>query len=405
MSYLRAATVVTVAKVLSLAITAIWFSMPTGVSSQVRPTGLEVAALPATNFDADEGFGYGALAELYQYNDGAVAPYVWTLQPTVFFTTEGRRDFTVFFDAPGLLPSGWRLSAFLGTQKQIATPYFGPGNASVYDETLDRDDGPDPYFYRFGRTSNSLAFNLQKDLGTQHLRGLFGGGLVRTAINPFPEGEGGTLYALDFGGEEVSSWSNFMRVGLVWDTRDRQTGPRDGTWTEVILEFVDERLGADATYLRWTFADRRYYALGERLVFAHRYLLQNVGDGAPVHDLFKIQSSFKQQEGLGGANTIRGVVKNRFVGRGVLVWNSELRWQAADFRFISRPFHLVLSAFLDQGRVWEDNLDFGEIFTDLHRGYGGGLRIRVGEDFTVAYDLGSSSETGLQLYIGLGYLY
>ena len=63
MSYLRGAADVTVAKVLSLAITAIWFLMPTEVSSQVRPTGLEVAALPAINFDADEGFGYGALAE------------------------------------------------------------------------------------------------------------------------------------------------------------------------------------------------------------------------------------------------------------------------------------------------------------------------------------------------------
>ena len=104
-------------------------------------------------------------------------------------------------------------------------------------------------------------------------------------------------------------------------------------------------------------------------------------------------------------DTIRGVLKNRFVGRGVLLWNSELRWRAADFRFVGKPFHVVLSAFLDQGRVWEDAPDFGEIFSDLHRGYGGGFRIGMGEDFTVAYDLGTSSDTGLQVYIGLGYLY
>jgi outer membrane protein assembly factor BamA len=394
-----------VANALFLAITAIWVSMPIDASSQARPTGLDVGGLPAINFDADEGFGYGAIAELYQYGDGLVAPYVWTLQPTVFFTTEGRRDLSVFFDAPGVPPSGWRLTAFLGTNKQIATPYYGLGNASPYDETLEADDGPDPYYYRFGRTSHSLTFNLQKDLGTQVLRGLFGGGLVRTTINPFPEGEGGTLYALDVGGEAVREWTNFLRAGLVWDTRDRQTGPRDGTWTEFILQFVDESLGADASYLRWTFTDRRYYSLGDRLVFAHRYLVQGVGADASIHDLSKIQSSFKQQEGLGGSTSARGIARNRFVGRGILVWNSELRWQAIDFRFFGEQSHVVLSSFLDQGRVWEDDVDFGELFSDLHRGYGGGVRLVFGEDFTVAYDFGTSAKTGLQVYIGLGYLY
>ena len=388
-----------------LAVTAVWMAMPTGASSQAQTTGRKIGALPAINFDADEGFGYGAIAEIYQYGDGSVAPYLWTLQPTVFLTTEGRRDLNVFFDAPSVLPKGWRLSAFAGTSKQIATPYYGLGNASIYDETLDAEDGPDPFFYRFGRISHSLTFTLQKDLGTQGLRGLLGGGLVRTTINPFPEGEGGTLYALDFGGEEVKHWSNFLRVGVLWDTRDRQTGPRDGTWTEAIVQFVGERPGAADTYLRWTFTDRRYHSLSDRVVFAHRYLVQGVGANAPAHDRFKIQSSFKQQEGFGGSTSARGVAKNRFVGRGILLWNSELRWQAIDFRFRGEQSHVVLSAFLDQGRVWDGYPDFGEFFSDLHRGYGGGLRLGFGQDFTVSYDFGTSKETGLQVYIGLGYLY
>ena len=190
-------------RALFMAMTPLWALIPTAASPQARATGLDFAGLPAINFDSDEGFGYGAIAEIYQYGNGTVAPYVWTLQPTVFLTTRGRRDINVFFDAPGILPRGWRFSAFLGTAKQIATPYYGMGNASIYDETLAAEDGPDPYFYRFGRTSHSLTFSVQKDLGTEHLRGLFGGGLVRTTINPFPRGEGTTLYARDFGGEEV----------------------------------------------------------------------------------------------------------------------------------------------------------------------------------------------------------
>jgi hemolysin activation/secretion protein len=133
--------------------------------------------------------------------------------------------------------------------------------------------------------------------------------------------------------------------------------------------------------------------------------VQGVGAAASIHDLSKIQSSFKQQEGLGGSTSARGIARNRFVGRGILVWNSELRWEAIDFRFFGEQSHVVLSSFLDQGRVWEDDVDFGELFSDLHRGYGGGVRLVFGEDFTVAYDFGTSAKTGLQVYIGLGYLY
>ena len=102
---------------------------------------------------------------------------------------------------------------------------------------------------------------------------------------------------------------------------------------------------------------------------------------------------------------MRGVLKNRFVGRGMMVWNAELRYRALDFALMGKPFHMVLSGFADAGRVWEEGVEFGEVFSDLHRGYGGGMRIGMGENFTVAVDAGTSTETGLQLYIGLGYLY
>lgn len=357
------------------------------------------------NFDSDEGFGYGAIAELYQYGAGDASPYVWTLQPTVFLTTEGRRDFTIFFDAPHLLPSGWRLTVFTGRQKQIATPYYGIGNDTPYDESLGAEDGPDPYFYRLGMTRSRATFDLQRGIGGLPLRLLFGGGFDYVETRPVPEGRGTTLYAVQQGPGEATEWLNFVRGGLVWDTRDRETGPTSGVWTELLVRSTDESLGADVGFNRWTFTDRRYFSLADGLVFAHRWLVQDVSAGAPAFELFTVQTSFKQQEGLGGAKTLRGILRNRYVGRGMLVWNSELRWRVADFRMIGRPFHAVVSAFLDQGRVWSDGLELDELLDDLHRGYGGGARLGMGENFVVAVDAGTSSETGLQIYIGLGYLY
>ena len=376
-----------------------------GVAQTPPSTGLEVGALPAINFDSDEGFGYGAFAELYQYGDGDVQPYVWTLQPTVFLTTEGRRDFTVFVDAPRFLSEGWRLTAFGGRQKQIATPWYGIGNDTPYSEALEDDEGPDPFFYRFGVVRSSLTFDLQNSLGDSPVRFLVGGGLEKATTNPVPEMEGTTLYALQHGTDEEEAWLNYLRAGLVWDTRDRETGPTSGTWTELLIRRTDRRLAADVTFNRITFTDRRYWSITDGLVFAHRVLGQHVTSGAPDFELFRVQSSFKQDEGLGGSKTVRGILRNRYVGRGMVVWNAELRWRAADFRLLGRDFHTVLSAFLDQGRVWENGFDLGGVFEDLHRGYGGGVRVGMGENFVVAVDAGTSSEAGLGVYIGLGYLY
>lgn len=392
--------------VAALASLAFLLTVPTpGAGQGALPTGLEVGVLPAVNFDSDDGFGYGVLAALYQYGGGGLAPYEWSLQPEIFLTTEGRRDVKVFFDAPHLLPDGWRMTAFLGTEKHIATPYYGVGNDTRFEETLAADDGPDPFYYRFGRTRDSGTFMLQRPLAASPLRFLVGGGIQRTSITPVPEEDGTTLYALQVGADEEVTWTNFVRGGLVWDTRDRESGPSAGSWTELLVQWVDDGLGADFSYWRWTFISRRYVPLTDRVVFAHRYLVRGISEGAPVYDLYRVQTSFEQQEGLGGSKTVRGLLKNRFVGRGMLVWNAELRWRAADFRLLGRDAHLVLSAFLDQGRVWEGGVRLDELLSDLHRGWGGGARIGLGENFVVALDAGTAEDNGVPIYLGLGYLF
>src|SRR5688572_14474254 len=89
-------------------------------------TGWEWFGLPALNFNSDEGFGYGALLELYNYGSGA-KPYRFMIRPLVLITTKGRRDVAVVFDAPQLLPLGWRLDAYAGREQQLAMPYYGVG--------------------------------------------------------------------------------------------------------------------------------------------------------------------------------------------------------------------------------------------------------------------------------------
>lgn len=378
---------------------------PVGGTAQgaETPTGREYAGLPTINFDADEGVGYGALLEVYDYGPGRL-PYVYTIQPEIFFTTGGRRDYTLFFDTPHLLGAGWRLDAYLATEEHIATPYYGLGNGSTYDEALETDASP--YYYRFGRTRRQLRVNAQRSLQGNRLRALVGFGVTHVSLVLVPRDSGTTLLAREVAGHGAppEGWWNYVRVGLIRDTRDREVGPTRGAWSELVVQRVDELLGSEGGYTRVTAADRRYVTVAPGLVVANRVVVQQVVGDAPFYQLFTLESSFKQQEGLGGAKSIRGLPKNRYVGDGLLLWNAELRWRALEWRLLGKSFHAVVSGFLDSGRVWHDGAP--PLALDaLHHGYGGGLRVGMGENFVVAADAGTSAGNGLGLYIGLGYLY
>ena len=371
-------------------------------SQPAAPTGWEFVGLPALNFSTDEGLGYGALLEAYNYGAGA-RPYRFTIQPTVFLTTKGRRDVTVFFDAPALLPGGWRLDAFAGREQELATPYYGRGNSSVRDTSL--TSGPNPYFYAYGRTRVRLLANVQRRIGATSARYLLGAGFADVVTDATPFDSGTTLLAQELGAQPAPSGTlAYLRAGIVWDTRDREIGPHSGWWNELLVQRVDRALGATHSYTRVTATARRYLPITPRLTGASRLLAQQTSGDVPVYDIAAVQTSFKQDEGLGGSRMLRGIPKNRVVGKGLVVLNNELRWRVADFAVMRKPAHLVLSGFVDAGRVWDDRIRVGELASDLWTGYGGGVRLGLGPSFVVALDAGRSSET-TQLYIGLGYAF
>ena len=378
------------------------------------PRGWEFFALPALNFDSDEGVGYGALAEIYNYGNG-VKPYRVTFRPIVFLTTKGRRDFVMFFDAPKVLPHDWRLDGYLGREQQLATPYYGIGNNTGYNPQL--ENPPNAYYYRYGRTVLRTFANLQHKIGSLPARGLFGAGFadVRTDATPFDSGT--TLLAQQLGtgtfpcpapGCSVARPPRgkivFLRTGLVWDTRDREIAPNHGSFGDLLVQRVDRALGATSSYTRFTGIYRKYSGLTSKIVLAQRVLFQQTSGDVPFYDLSAIQTSFGQQDGLGGSNSIRGLPKNRFVGKGIALLNTDLRWRFHEFTLRKKPAYLTASTFLDFGRVWDESIKVGELASDLHSGYGAGLRLGLGPNFAVAFDVGRSPDSkSTQMYIGLGY--
>ena len=363
----------------------------------------EVSGLPALNFDADEGFGYGVILALYGYEPSSTT-YRWTVQPTVFLTTEGRRDYTFFFDAPSSASHPWRLTAYAGREQQLAFPYYGLGNATPYDSSLEH--GSTRYFYRYGRDRTRFTGDVQHSLGRPSLRALLGVGASVDRINLTPFDSGTTLIQHDlFNRTPATGHTNYVRAGISWDTRDREIGTRSGSWVDLLVQRVDKSLGATNDYTKWTAAARHYQPIGGRLTLASRLVAQNTNGDAPFYVLGELQTTQKPQDGLGGSNSIRGLPKDRYVGRGVMIANNELRWRAADFNLLGRPSSLVLSGFVDAGRVWTNDVDLSTTLNDLHAGYGGGARVALGSSFVVAVDVGHSAQSTAPIYIGLGYMF
>ena len=112
-------------------------------------------------------------------------------------------------------------------------------------------------------------------------------------------------------------------------------------------------------------------------------------------------SSIKDQIGLGGGKTIRGINRNRVVGEGFLYGNAELRWKPVHFNWINQNFYIGLVGFFDFGQIVQnvdlvsrvsssDILTQNEYFNldeddKLHTSYGAGLRVVMNENFILVF--------------------
>jgi len=122
-------------------------------------------------------------------------------------------------------------------------------------------------------------------------------------------------------------------------------------------------------------------------------------------------------EGLGGAKSLRGILRNRIVGDGFLYGNIEARWKFVRFNFIKNNWYLGLNGFMDFGQVTKKislgssslpSAYFKFNAEKLHTSAGAGLRIVMNENFIISVDYGramNSQDGKSGMYIGLNYLF
>ncbi len=413
-------------------------SMNVAVGQDDNPTGWSFGGVPAIAYNSDTGFLYGAILDIYNYGDGSKYPnYIYTTRLTWTRTTKGSGENKIFFDSKYLLPLDIRITAEAAYLTEQALPFYGfNGDNDPAHETEDDDAYKSRIFYRHERNITKLTADFQKNLFIPNLRGIFGLAYYNTEVatvdtaklNDGKDAEDqlpeiaimydnyvnrGAIGA----DEALGGNTNYVKLGLVYDSRDNEPNPMSGMWTEALITLVPSGLGNDFSYTLFTGTHRQYFTIiPNDLSVAVRLGYQSViGGDIPFFMLPIYQSSYVSSEGLGGSKSLRGILKNRIVGNSIGFGNLEVRWKFLRTKFAGQNLYLALNGFVDAGKVLSEygNDNYERFYgsddeQSLHISYGAGFRIALNENFIIAVDLGMAADEldgNSGLYIGLGYLY
>jgi outer membrane protein assembly factor BamA len=217
-----------------------------------------------------------------------------------------------------------------------------------------------------------------------------------------------------------------VKAGLVWDTRDNEAAPSRGIWAEAYLNASPDFFGDGYKYARLSAHWRQYLGLaGEKLVFAYHLGYQGTVLGqAPFYTQQNISTLFLRQtctDGLGGINTVRGLLAQRLVGDSYAWLNSELRIRLVSFNFINQSWCVALNPLFDAGMVTrlykgeELSAFYGRSLSDLraealklHCSAGSGIKLVMNRNFIVSAEYARPfrrTDGESAVYIALNYIF
>ncbi len=436
-------------------------------NGEIIKTGINLGPLPVVAFDADRGFQFGALLNLYNFGNGDTYPNpksTWYLEASGYAKegSIGSYKFIVNYDNKTLIP-GVRMSIATGYYKDAALDFYGfNGYSSKYipAKTLS-DEGYFQYvgeagekleekgkypkgFYRFGRD----LIKAKVDFTGEILKNFYweaGYNLSWTKTSSFtpkgyelfagPEFEHGTtLFDLykDWGiisaDEADGGLISSLRAGLMYDSRNVENNPTKGIWAEAHVIAAPKFLGTTHPHYKFCVTMRQYLPIiQDKLTFAYRAAYQGTfGKSAPWYAMpfYTNMGPKADNDGFGGYRTVRGLMLNRVQGQDVGFYNAELRWRFIEFKLLKQNIAFALSGFTDGAHVFKGYdltnktgkyMDRYNQFVDINRkndGFhgsaGAGLRFIMNQNFIVAFEyarcFNKQDGTGA-FYINTGFLF
>jgi len=415
--------------------------------------------LPAISVDSDLGFQYGALFSFYNYGNPSVYPeYLDYIYTEASHFTKGSGIFRLMYESNHLI-KGTHLSIDLSYLPDQASHFYGfNGYESVFNKSWMDDEDSLNYksrmFYRYLRNQFRIKTDIQGKLIGEHLKWSAGFAfnnfkVSEVDIDKLNKGKSEKLPSnaeqpglfkiyqdlmLISPNEANGGWVNTLKGGVVWDSRDNKPNPMKGFWTEVGIETAPSFMGNDWGFTKFYLTHRQYFTLiKDDLSFVYRLGYQSTIFGkAPFFYQSQVITSYltgAYNEGLGGSQTLRGVLRNRVLGDGCVYGNFELRWKPLYFTLFNQDIYIGLDAFYDVGRVTKKIETPGNLelmfnrpgFTDrnytdyfnvgaekFHHSAGMSLMIVMNRNFIIAVDVGKAfneQDGNIGFAIGLNYLF
>jgi hypothetical protein len=416
-------------------------------------------ALPAVTYDSDLGFQYGGLVEFFNYGDGSKYPdYLDHTYTEISHYTKGSGIFRFMFESNHLIP-GVHMTSDLSYLPDEAAQFYGfNGYESVYNKDwMDDNLSSPPYrtrmFYRYQKNQFRFKNDLQGKLSGDHLKWSAGFAFQdfmtnSVDIDKLNKGKSKKLPSVtDQPGlferyqalgiipqDEIrGGWINTVKAGIMYDSRDNRPNPMKGLWTEIGIEAAPKFLGNDWGFSKLYIVHRQYFTLIEKnLSFVYRLGYQTTISGHTPYfyesQVITSRLTGATSEGLGGAKTLRGILRDRVVGDAFFMGNTELRWKPLYFKFFKQDCYLGLNTFYDFGMITKDiklpsdlqstfstvypTENYSDYFKSgkdkLHQSAGVSIMLVMNQNFVVAIDLGkafSKQDGNIGFSIGLNYLF
>ena len=462
-------------KIITLAIIAL---IATGAMAETEKkdsnnvkTGWNFGILPSIAYDADLGFQFGALSNIYYYGDGSQYPeYIHSFYVEAAYTTKRYGLFRFFYDSKYLIPDH-RLTVDISYLPDAMCDFYGyNGYSTLYhmgwhNAKKDSSEYLSRAFYKYKRDLVRVAADIEGTI-TGALKWNAGLGVLGYMIDECdiamlngkrqptdikyldPSVQG--LYELyrNWGiikpDEANGGWHPYVRGGITFDSRDKRSNPSRGIYTDAFFTY-SAAFGKQTEYnnLKFNFTFRHYVPIyKDRITLAYRIGTQNtiVGE-SPFYMNTYLNTLFIQRviyEGLGGGNSLRGIMRNRILANGFAYANVELRTKIVTFDIGKQHFYIGLNPFFDLGVVTQPyKLDETEVRTAItanniangrtdkyedyfnlskketympHSAAGVGLKVAMNENFILSVDWATAlnkQDNGkmMNFYVKMGYLF
>lgn len=413
-------------------------------SDKVRTGWQFGGALPAIAFNADEGFKYGALCNIYDYGDGSFSPdYTKSVYLEMSRTTKGSGINHFIYDDKKLLGSNVRFFVDINYLTEKLLNFYGfNGYQAYYNANFENDDNEQYIsraFYRNERKMLQVLTNLRNKIGSSSVywyagyiftnqkiaapdtkklnKGKYANDTLPTATNQTNL----FLKYIDAGiisqSEKNGGCTHQFQAGFIYDTRNVEAFPTKGMWNELYLIGSPSLSKGTSSYVSLLATVRQYFATkNQRLVLTYRasaYTL--LGGKMPFYMLPFHYDATCMYNALGANKNMRGMLRNRVVGCGYAFANIETRYKFLVTQIKGQDLYLAASAFADAGQITQcykkreiESAGFESDREKLHTTAGVGLHVGFNNNFIVAIDYGRALDKrdGTDgLYINIGWLW